>query len=143
MGGIMPLRNVAVSQPIPVGALASSLANASPTEQRTLCIFFSYHSICTLCFALAVCLAFCFESEGFGKEGWKDRNFMWENVVHQLAKHLGVVAEEDIMQGEFLIEYVGEGAVGATLAKRLPKGSSLDDWSRNYPNSQPQHFPIQ
>jgi len=36
MGGVMPLRDAAISQPIPIGALASALANASPTEQRTM-----------------------------------------------------------------------------------------------------------
>lgn len=36
MGG-MPLRDPTMSQPIPVGALASALLNASPSEQRTVC----------------------------------------------------------------------------------------------------------
>ncbi|KAI7729408.1 hypothetical protein M8C21_010246, partial [Ambrosia artemisiifolia] len=36
MSGIVPLHDAAVSQPIPIGALASALANASPTEQRTM-----------------------------------------------------------------------------------------------------------
>lgn len=35
MGG-MPLRDAGMAQPIPIGALASALANASPTEQRTV-----------------------------------------------------------------------------------------------------------
>lgn len=35
MGG-MPLRDAAMSQPIPIGALASALANASPEQQRTM-----------------------------------------------------------------------------------------------------------
>ncbi|KAI3445962.1 hypothetical protein Pfo_002627 [Paulownia fortunei] len=35
MGGL-PLRDAGMSQPIPIGALASALANASPTEQRTM-----------------------------------------------------------------------------------------------------------
>lgn len=35
--GNMPLRDVRMPQPI--GALASALANASPTEQRTVSIF--------------------------------------------------------------------------------------------------------
>jgi polyadenylate-binding protein len=35
MGG-MPLRDSGISQPIPIGALASALANASPVEQRTM-----------------------------------------------------------------------------------------------------------
>lgn len=34
--GAMPLRDAAVSQPIPIGALASALANASPEQQRTM-----------------------------------------------------------------------------------------------------------
>lgn len=38
MGGL-PLRDVGISQPIPIGALASALANASPTEQRMVSIF--------------------------------------------------------------------------------------------------------
>ncbi|XP_024966217.1 polyadenylate-binding protein 8-like isoform X2 [Cynara cardunculus var. scolymus] len=36
MGGGMALREAGISQPIPIGALASALANASPTEQRTM-----------------------------------------------------------------------------------------------------------
>ena len=35
MGG-MPLRDGGMSQPIPIGALASALANASPADQRTV-----------------------------------------------------------------------------------------------------------
>ncbi|XP_057782917.1 polyadenylate-binding protein 2-like [Salvia miltiorrhiza] len=35
MGGL-PLRDAGMSQPIPIGALASALANASPSEQRTM-----------------------------------------------------------------------------------------------------------
>lgn len=35
MGG-MPMRDAGISQPIPIGALASALANASPTDQRTV-----------------------------------------------------------------------------------------------------------
>ncbi|OAY78553.1 Polyadenylate-binding protein 2, partial [Ananas comosus] len=35
MGG-MPLRDVGMSQPIPIGALASALANATPDQQRTM-----------------------------------------------------------------------------------------------------------
>ncbi|XP_017970875.1 PREDICTED: polyadenylate-binding protein 2 [Theobroma cacao] len=35
MGG-MPMRDVPLSQPIPIGALASALANASPDQQRTM-----------------------------------------------------------------------------------------------------------
>ncbi|KAF2294744.1 hypothetical protein GH714_015939 [Hevea brasiliensis] len=35
MGG-MPLRDTALSQPIPIGALASALANATPEQQRTM-----------------------------------------------------------------------------------------------------------
>lgn len=35
MGG-MPLRDAPISQPIPIGALASALANASPEQQRTV-----------------------------------------------------------------------------------------------------------
>ncbi|KAI3769910.1 hypothetical protein L6452_01024 [Arctium lappa] len=36
MSGGMALRDAGISQPIPIGALASALANASPTEQRTM-----------------------------------------------------------------------------------------------------------
>uniref|UniRef100_A0A5B6ZGK9 Polyadenylate-binding protein n=1 Tax=Davidia involucrata TaxID=16924 RepID=A0A5B6ZGK9_DAVIN len=35
MGG-MPLRDAGISQPIPIGALATALANASPADQRTM-----------------------------------------------------------------------------------------------------------
>ncbi|XWS62931.1 hypothetical protein CRYUN_Cryun06bG0052900 [Craigia yunnanensis] len=35
MGG-MPMRDAALSQPIPIGALASALANATPDQQRTM-----------------------------------------------------------------------------------------------------------
>ncbi|KAF3435430.1 hypothetical protein FNV43_RR22519 [Rhamnella rubrinervis] len=35
MGG-MPMRDAALSQPIPIGALATALANASPEQQRTM-----------------------------------------------------------------------------------------------------------
>lgn len=34
--GGMPLRDPAISQQIPIGALASALANASPEQQRTV-----------------------------------------------------------------------------------------------------------
>lgn len=37
MGG-MPMRDAALSQPIPIGALATALANASPEQQRTVSI---------------------------------------------------------------------------------------------------------
>lgn len=39
MGGL-PFRDAGISQPIPIGALASALANASPSEQRTVSVFF-------------------------------------------------------------------------------------------------------
>ncbi|MBA0751472.1 hypothetical protein Gogos_000393 [Gossypium gossypioides] len=35
MGG-MPMRDASISQPIPIGALASALANATPDQQRTM-----------------------------------------------------------------------------------------------------------
>ncbi|KAJ8767073.1 hypothetical protein K2173_012631 [Erythroxylum novogranatense] len=35
MGG-MPMRDAALSQPVPIGALASALANATPDQQRTM-----------------------------------------------------------------------------------------------------------
>lgn len=38
MGG-MPLRDSTISQPIPIGALATALANATSEQQRTVCIF--------------------------------------------------------------------------------------------------------
>ncbi|XP_019166200.1 PREDICTED: polyadenylate-binding protein 8-like [Ipomoea nil] len=34
--GVMPVRDPGMAQPMPIGALASALANASPTEQRTM-----------------------------------------------------------------------------------------------------------
>ncbi|XP_019707943.1 polyadenylate-binding protein 2 isoform X3 [Elaeis guineensis] len=34
--GVMPMRDAGMSQPIPIGALASALANASPEQQRTM-----------------------------------------------------------------------------------------------------------
>lgn len=43
MGGV-PLRDTAISQPVPVGALASALANATPDQQRTVGIFLLYTS---------------------------------------------------------------------------------------------------
>lgn len=39
MGGV-PLRDAGVAQPVPIGALASALANASSNEQRTVSIYF-------------------------------------------------------------------------------------------------------
>ena len=36
MGG-MPMRDAPLSQPIPIGALATALANATPDQQRTVC----------------------------------------------------------------------------------------------------------
>ncbi|KAI8532785.1 hypothetical protein RHMOL_Rhmol11G0241400 [Rhododendron molle] len=36
IGGGMPFRDGGMSQPIPIGALASALANASPADQRTM-----------------------------------------------------------------------------------------------------------
>lgn len=36
IGAGMPLRDAGMSQPIPIGALASALANASPSDQRTM-----------------------------------------------------------------------------------------------------------
>lgn len=36
MGGGMQLREAGISQPIPIGALATALANATPAEQRTV-----------------------------------------------------------------------------------------------------------
>lgn len=41
MGG-MPLRDAAVSQPVPIGTLATALANASPEQQRTVGICLLY-----------------------------------------------------------------------------------------------------
>jgi polyadenylate-binding protein len=39
--GGMPLRDASLSQQIPIGALASHLANASPEQQRTVGCHFS------------------------------------------------------------------------------------------------------
>ena len=36
MGGV-PLRDAAIGQPMPISALASALANATPDQQRTVC----------------------------------------------------------------------------------------------------------
>lgn len=40
MGG-MPMRDATLSQPIPIGALASALANATPDQQRTVSMFYT------------------------------------------------------------------------------------------------------
>lgn len=42
--GVMPMREQSLSQPVPIGALASALANATPDQQRTVC------SLVPLCF---------------------------------------------------------------------------------------------
>lgn len=34
--GVMPMRESSLSQPVPIGALASALANATPDQQRTV-----------------------------------------------------------------------------------------------------------
>ncbi|KAJ9175295.1 hypothetical protein P3X46_013864 [Hevea brasiliensis] len=52
MGG-MPLRDTALSQPIPIGALASALANATPEQQRTVCIILCVK--CLFIFYFAAC----------------------------------------------------------------------------------------
>lgn len=44
--GAMPLRE---SQPIPIGALASALANATPDQQRMVCLFIYYFLCMHLC----------------------------------------------------------------------------------------------
>nr|GMD28271.1 polyadenylate-binding protein 8-like [Ipomoea batatas] len=36
--GVMPVHDAGLAQPMPIGALASALANASPAEQRTVCL---------------------------------------------------------------------------------------------------------
>lgn len=41
MGGL-PMRDTGMSQPIPIGALASALANSSPEQQRTVYAFSLY-----------------------------------------------------------------------------------------------------
>ena len=40
--GGMPIRDAALPQQIPIGALASALANATPEQQRTVGIFFVF-----------------------------------------------------------------------------------------------------
>lgn len=35
--GSLPIREAAISQPIPTGTLATALANATPEQQRTVC----------------------------------------------------------------------------------------------------------
>jgi len=42
IGNGMQLREPGMAQPIPIGALASALANASPTEQRTVSLLFLF-----------------------------------------------------------------------------------------------------
>lgn len=39
--GSMPMRDAALSQPIPIGAMATALANATPEQQRT--VYFCSH----------------------------------------------------------------------------------------------------
>lgn len=41
MGGMLP-RDAAVAQPMPITALASALANATPEQQRTVSSFLSH-----------------------------------------------------------------------------------------------------
>lgn len=40
--GAMPVRESPLSQPVPIGALASALANASPDQQRTVCSLYVF-----------------------------------------------------------------------------------------------------
>ena len=52
IGNGMQLRDAAISQPIPIGALASALANASPTEQRTVSFSQTFSFTCSQIFSL-------------------------------------------------------------------------------------------
>jgi polyadenylate-binding protein len=45
MAGGMPLRDAGVSQPVPIGALATALANAPPDQQR-LVRYSLFDSVC-------------------------------------------------------------------------------------------------
>ena len=42
--GGMAVRDVAISQPIPIGALATALANASPDQQRTVSLLLHFRN---------------------------------------------------------------------------------------------------
>lgn len=48
MGG-MPMRDASLSQPIPIGALATALANATSEQQRTVSIGYAFSIYFTYC----------------------------------------------------------------------------------------------
>ena len=48
MGG-MPMRDASLSQPIPIGALATALANATAEQQRTVSIGYAFSIYFTYC----------------------------------------------------------------------------------------------
>lgn len=61
MGGL-PMRDAPMSQPIPIGALASALANATPEQQRMVYLFTrctSYQLLCATFFSLYMFL-YCY-----------------------------------------------------------------------------------
>ena len=49
MGGV-PLRDAAIGQPMPISALASALANATPDQQRTVCCLYTLVCIVLIAF---------------------------------------------------------------------------------------------
>ena len=49
MGGV-PLRDAAIGQPMPISALASALANATPDQQRTVCRLYTFVCIVLIAF---------------------------------------------------------------------------------------------
>ena len=53
MGG-MPMRDASLSQSIPVGALASALANATPDQQRMVCTALVYLFVTSMFFILVL-----------------------------------------------------------------------------------------
>lgn len=53
MGG-MPMRDAGIAQPVPITALASALANATPEQQRTVCCF-DTNFIVSLCQSVNQC----------------------------------------------------------------------------------------
>ena len=57
MGGV-PLRDAAIGQPMPISALASALANATPDQQRTVCRLYTF--VCIVLGAWFIFLYFFF-----------------------------------------------------------------------------------
>lgn len=72
----MPLRDAPISQPVPIGALASALANASPEQQRTV----------GLNFLLMILLPFFFHPKKNKKKKTKLVPHAFKVSVSMLAK---------------------------------------------------------